>query len=53
VRNPRLQRTAASWCPTHTVTGRVHRTPKCLTIDVYRDLIVDTDADLKVGVARQ
>ena len=53
MRYSRLLRSAASWRPTHTVTGRVHRTPQCLAIDVYGELIVDTDTDLKVGMARQ
>ena len=39
--------------PADAVTGRVHRTPQCLAIDVYGELIVDTDTDLKVGIARQ
>jgi hypothetical protein len=29
--------------PADAVTGRVHRTPQCLAIDVYCELIVDTD----------
>ena len=52
MRYSRLLRSAASWRPTHTVTGRVHRTPRCLTIDVDGEPIVDTDSDLEVGMAR-